>query len=96
MTWNQWAAGASCQWRQDCLGLAAVPTYDHHTAPGVQAIHERQQRAHDAVVDLVLLAAPHLQTQDPQPLPMLTLQHSAARGFDFCIRRHCPLKCLLA
>ncbi len=33
---------------------------DDHLPPGVQAIHQRQQRAHDAVVDLVLLAAPHL------------------------------------
>ena len=48
-------------------GLAALEaasarrlTY-HNDAPSrVQPVHEGQQRAHDAVVDLVLLAAPHL------------------------------------
>ena len=34
---------------------------DDHLPPGVEAIHERQQRGHNAVVDLVLLAAAHLQ-----------------------------------
>ena len=33
---------------------------EHHLAAGIQAVHEGQQGADDAVVDLVLLAAPHL------------------------------------
>jgi len=36
-------------------------SYQHHTAPAVQSIHERQQGRHDAVVNLILLAGPHLQ-----------------------------------
>ena len=33
---------------------------DDDLTPGVQPVHQRQKRADDAVVDLVLLAAPHL------------------------------------
>jgi hypothetical protein len=36
-------------------------TDDYDAAARVEAVHERQQRADDAVVDLVLLAAAHLQ-----------------------------------
>lgn len=44
-------------------GVDAVggPDNDYLT-PGVQSVHQRQQSAHYAVVDLVLLAAPHLAT----------------------------------
>ena len=39
--------------------------YEDHLPSSVQAIHEGQQRAHDAVVDLVLLAAAHLCRASP-------------------------------
>jgi len=35
-------------------------TYDNNASSGVQTVHEGKQRAHNAVVDLILLAAPHL------------------------------------
>ncbi len=38
---------------------------DDDAAAAVQAVHERQQRAHDAVVHLVLLAAARLRGPTP-------------------------------
>ena len=46
--------------RVDAVGGAD----DDYPAARVQAVHQRQQRGHDGVVDLVLLAAPHLQAQE--------------------------------
>lgn len=41
-------------------------TDDNNGAARVEAVHERQQRGHDAVVDLVLLAAAHLHPANRQ------------------------------
>ena len=47
-----------------------VRTDDDDGAARVEAVHERQQRGHDAVVDLVLLAAAHLRTHSQRSSPV--------------------------
>ena len=45
---------------------------DDNLSSRVQAIHECQQRADNAVVDLILLATPHLQTGNLALWPSLS------------------------
>jgi hypothetical protein len=58
MTWKPEGVGL---WRQESRGARhVILAYDDDAAPRVQPIHQRQQRAHYAVVYLVLLTAAHL------------------------------------
>ena len=58
---------------------------DDNLSPGVQPIHQRQERAHDAVVDLVLLAAAHLPAK----------QTRFGSGQEFYQRVWCAFRCLV-
>ena len=59
---------ASCGREGFCMaGWGVGRTDDNDGAARVEAVHERQQRGHDAVVDLVLLAAAHLRARGGVP-----------------------------